>query len=116
MRYLCVYKPARPEGTPARPDEMARMGQLIDEMTRAGVLLGTEGCAPSSKGVRVRLENGQYKVTDGPFTETKELIAGFALIKVATKQEAVEWTKRFLDTAGDGESEVRLLHEMGDCA
>lgn len=116
MRYLCVYKPDQKEGTPPTRQEMAEMGKLIDEMTRAGVLLATEGCQPSAKGARVRLSNGKITVTDGPFTETKELIAGFALIQVKSKEEAIEWTRRFLEVAGDGESEIRQLHEPSDFA
>jgi hypothetical protein len=116
MRFLCVYKPAKPEGTPPTQQEMARMGQLIEEMTKAGVLLSTEGCQPSSKGARIRLSNGKLTVTDGPFAETKELIGGFAIIQTTSKEEAVEWTKRFLNVAGDGESEIRLLHEAADFA
>ena len=91
------------------------MGELIEEMTRAGVLLATEGCQPSAKGFKVRLSNGKFSVTDGPFTETKELIAGFALIKVESKEDAISWCRRFLQVAGDGESEIRLLHEASDC-
>jgi hypothetical protein len=111
MRFLCVYKPSKPEGIPPTQDEMARMGKLIDEMTKAGVLLSTEGCQPSSKGARVRRSGGKIAVTDGPFTEAKELIGGFAIIQVKSKAEALEWTKRFLEVAGDGESEIRQLHE-----
>jgi hypothetical protein len=114
MRYLCVYRPARQEGQPPTQDEMVRMGQLIDEMTKAGVLLATEGCQSSAKGFRVRLSRGKFTITDGPFTETKELIAGFALIKVDSKDEALRWCRRFLEVAGDGESEIRLLHEAED--
>jgi len=95
---------------------MAAMGQLIDEMTKAGVLLATEGCQSSAKGARVRLADGTITVTDGPFTESKELIGGFAIIQVKSKEEAVEWTRRFLRVAGDGESEIRLLHEAADFA
>jgi hypothetical protein len=116
MRYLCLYKPAKKEGVPPGQDEIARMGKFIEEITKAGVLLATEGCAPSAKGVRVRLDKGKFTVTDGPFTEAKELVAGFALIQTKTKEEAVEWTRRFLKVAGDGESEVRLVHEMTDFA
>jgi hypothetical protein len=94
------------------PDEMAKMGELIADMAQSGVLLATEGCLPSSHGFRVRLAGGQLTVTDGPFAETKELIAGFALIKVESKEEAIKWTRRFLETVGRGESEVRLLHEQ----
>jgi hypothetical protein len=113
MRYLCLYKTVEKEGAPSR-EEMTAMGNLIGEMSRAGVLLGTEGCQSSAKGARVRLSQGRVTVTDGPFTETKELIAGFALIKVASRAEAIEWTERFLRVAGDGESEIRLLHEGSD--
>ena len=60
----------------------------------------------------MRLDGGKFSVTDGPFPETKELIAGFALLQVKSKPEAIEWTKRFLTVAGEGESEVRLLHDM----
>jgi hypothetical protein len=116
MRYLCLYKPDKKEGVPPSQQEIARMGEFIEEIKKAGVLLATEGCAPSAKGARVRLSDGKFSVTDGPFTEAKELVAGFALIQTKTKEEAVEWTKRFLKVAGDGESEVRLVHEMTDFA
>ena len=116
MRFLCLYKPDKKEGVPPSQHEMAEMGNLIEEMTKAGVLLATEGCQPSSKGARVRLSGGKITVTDGPFTETKELVAGFAMIQVKSKAEAIEWTRRFLKVAGDGESEIRLLHEASDFA
>jgi len=91
---------------------MAAMGKLIGEMAQAGVLLGTEGCLTSSSGARVRIDGGKFAVTDGPFPETKELIAGFCLLQVKSKAEAVEWTKRFLSVVGEGESEVRQLCEV----
>jgi len=117
MRYLCLYKPSKAEGTPPTPQEMAEMGKLVDEMKREGVLLATEGCLPSATGARVRLSNGKLTVTDGPFTESKELVAGFALIQAKSKAEAIELTKRFLKIAGDGESEIRQVFEAGeDCA
>jgi hypothetical protein len=117
MRFLCIYKPGTPE-TDALPSEqeMAAMGKLIEDMTKAGVLLATEGCQPTSKGARVRIDSGKFKVTDGPFPETKELIAGFCLLQVKSKAEAVEWTKRFLTVVGEGESEIRQLHEFGPSA
>jgi hypothetical protein len=90
---------------------MAAMGELIEEMAKAGILLATEGCQPSTKGARVRISGGGFTVTDGPFTETKEVIGGFALFQVKSKEEAIEWTKRFLKLAGDGESEIRQLYE-----
>jgi hypothetical protein len=93
---------------------MVEMGKLIEDMTKAGVLLATEGCLPSSKGARVRYSGGKFTVTDGPFTETKELVAGFALFEVKSKEEAIEWTKRFLKVAGEGESEIRQIYEAED--
>ena len=116
MRFLCLYKPSKKEGTPPSPQEMAEMGKLIEEMTKAGTLLATEGCLPTAEGARVRLSGGKISVVDGPFTESKELIAGFALIQVKSKAEAIELTKRFLKVAGDGESEIRQVFEAGeDC-
>jgi hypothetical protein len=113
MRFLCLYRPGTPEtDRPPTQEEMAKMGKLIGEMAQAGVLLATEGCLPSSKGMRLKIDSGgKFTVTDGPFPETKELIAGFAMIQVKTKAEAIEWCKRFLSTAGGGESEIRLLHD-----
>ena len=114
MRFLCLYKPAQQEGIPPTQQEIAEMGKLIEEMKKAGTLLSTEGCQPSSKGARVRLSEGKITVTDGPFIETKELVGGFAIIQAKSKDEAIELTKRFLKVAGDGETEIRLLHEQGD--
>jgi hypothetical protein len=111
MRYLCVYKPGKPEGTPPTPQHMEEMGKFIEESFKSGILLSTEGCLPSALGARVRLSGGNYTVTDGPFSEAKELIGGFALIQAASKQEAIEMTKRFLQVAGEGETEIRQLYE-----
>ncbi len=112
MRFMCLYKPAQPEGIPPTQQEMAEMGQLIEEMTKAGVLLAAEGCQPSAKGARVRLSGGKVTVKDGPFTEAKELVGGFAILEAKSKEEAIELVKRFLKVAGDGETEIRLLHEQ----
>ena len=112
MRVLCLYRPQIAESdAPPTQEEMGAMGKLIGDMQKAGVLLAAEGCLPTSKGVRVRIDGGKYSTTDGPFPETKELIAGFCLMQVKSMTEAVEWTKRFLAVAGSGESEVRLLHD-----
>ncbi|GGZ19486.1 transcriptional regulator [Streptomyces inusitatus] len=75
---------------------MRRMGELIEEMTKAGVLLETGGLTPTSEATRVTWSNGRISYTDGPFTETKEVIGGFALIQAKDRAEALEWTKRFL--------------------
>ncbi|GGA77291.1 transcriptional regulator [Edaphobacter acidisoli] len=112
MRFLCVYKPSKPEGTPPSETEMMEMGKLISDMTNEGVLLATEGCLPSALGARVRKSGDDFKVTDGPFTEAKEVVGGFALIEVRSKQEAIEQTRRFLKVAGDGECEIRQICEV----
>ena len=113
MRFLCLYRPGKPESDkPPTQEEMATMGKLIEDMTKAGVLLAAEGCLPSSQGLRLGIDGGHFTVTDGPFPETKELIAGFCMLQVKTKAEAIEWTKRFLTVVGEGQSEIRLLHDM----
>jgi hypothetical protein len=113
MRFLSIYKTAE-TGVPPTTEDMAAMGKLIEEMAKAGVLLATEGCLPSAKGARVRRSGGKVTVTDGPFTESKELIAGFALLAAESKDEAIELTKRFLEVAGDGECEIRQIAAAED--
>ena len=76
------------------------------------MLLATDGLQPSSKGARVRISDGKFTVTDGPFTETKELVAGFAIVQAKSKQDAIELAKRFLKVVGEGESEIRLMHDV----
>jgi hypothetical protein len=107
MRFLCLYKPSKQEGTPPTQQEMTELGKLIEESLKSGVLLATEGCLPSALGARIRLSGGKFAVTDGPFTEAKELVGGFALIQAKSKQEAIEYSKTFLKIAGDGETEIR---------
>jgi hypothetical protein len=92
------------------------MGKLVDEMMKAGTLLATEGCMSSAKGARVRRSNGKLTVSDGPFTETKEVVAGFALLRANSKEEAIEMAKSFLNYAGgEGECEIRQLYEGPEC-
>ena len=112
MRFLCLYKPAKAEGTPPRQEEMAEMGKLIEESFKSGILLATEGCLPTALGARIRRTDGQFKVTDGPFTEAKEFVGGFALISTKSKDEAVAFTKKFMNIAGDGEVEIRQVFEQ----
>jgi hypothetical protein len=110
MRFLSIYK--SPEtGLPPTQEEMARMGKLVEDGMKAGFLLGVEGCMPSATGARVRRSNGKLTVTDGPFTESKEVIGGFALLQASSKEEAVELVKQFLQAAGDGECELRQIFE-----
>jgi hypothetical protein len=115
MRFMTIYKPAdtrRVEsGAPPTQEELESMGKFIQELAASGVLLATDGLMPSSKGARVRLSGGTFTVTDGPFSESKELLGGFAIIQVGTMEEAKEMSKRFLKVAGDGESEIRLMYD-----
>ena len=116
MKFLCLYKPSKPEGIPPTQQEMAEMGKLIEDFTKSGILLATEGCLPTSAGARVRLSRGNFTVTDGPFTEAKEIVGGFAMIQAESKQEAIDYTKRFLKVAGDGETEIRQVFEAANAA
>jgi hypothetical protein len=91
---------------------MADMGTLMAEMSAAGVLLETAGLRPTAEGKRVRLSRGQQRVTDGPFTETREVIGGYAMLNVASMDEALKWIARFLDVHGSDwevECEVRQV-------
>lgn len=110
MRFLSVFKSVE-RSTPPSQEEMAKMGKLIGEAMTEGWLLSTEGCMPSALGARVRSSDGAVKVTDGPFTESKEMIGGFAILKADSKQDAIELTRRFLAVVGDGECELRQLCE-----
>ncbi len=111
MRFMVLYKPGKEDFAYPPP---AEMGKLIDEMTRAGVFLETDGLQPSAEGARVRISGGAFTVTDGPFAETKELIAGYAVVRVKSKAEAIDWAKRFLTLMGEGESEVRRMFDRED--
>jgi hypothetical protein len=96
-------------GVPPSPELMARMGKLIEEMTRSGVLISTGGLLPSSKGARIKCSGGRVTVTDGPFTEAKELIAGFAIVEAQSKEHAIELSRRFWEVHGDGEGQIRQM-------
>jgi hypothetical protein len=95
---------------------MATMGKLIEEGMKAGWLLATEGCLPSALGARVRRSAGNITVTDGPFTESKEVVGGFAILKAKSKEEAIQLAKDFLKVVGEGECEVRQVYEAGEIA
>lgn len=112
MRFLSMIR--IDENTGNEPDErlMTDMGKLIEEMTESGALVSTAGLRPTSEGVRVRLRGGELSTTDGPFTETKEVIGGYAILEADSKEAAVELTRRFLRVHGDEwdiECEVRQL-------
>jgi hypothetical protein len=101
-------------GAPPSPELMAKMGTFMEEVTKAGVLLASDGLHPSSRGKRIRLSDGKLTVIDGPFTESKELVASYALFQVKSMDEAIEWTTRFLKVLGEGQCELRPIFELSD--
>jgi hypothetical protein len=110
MRFLSIYQSVETGALPTQ-EEMIKMGNLIEEGMKAGYLLNVEGCMPSATGSRIRLSNGKVTVTDGPFTESKEVVGGFAILQANSKEEAIELLKHFLQVAGDGQCELRQLYE-----
>ena len=110
MKFLSMYKSVE-RGVPPSQEEMAKMGKLVEEGFKAGWLLATEGCLPSALGARVRNSSGKLTVTDGPFTEAKEVVGGFAILRANSKEEVIQLTKDFLKVAGDGECEIRQIFE-----
>ena len=114
MRFMVIVKASRESEAGALPDVelLAAMQKYNEELARAGVMLGGEGLHASSRGARVRFSGRQRTVIDGPFTETKELVAGFWLWKVGSMQEAIEWLKRAPFEAG--EVEIRQIVEIDD--
>ncbi len=115
MRFMVIVKASEESEAGVLPDEkiFAAMGRYNEELVKAGVMLAAEGLHPSSKGARVRFEGGKRTVTDGPFSETKELVAGFWLWQVKSKEEAVEWLKR-APFDGGAEVELRQVFEVDD--
>jgi hypothetical protein len=116
MRFVLMYRPAQPEGTPMDPQKMMALGKMCEELTKAGVVITSAGLQPSVRGARVRNARGKVSVTDGPFAEAKEVIAGINLVQVASREEAIELAKRFISIAGDGETEIRQVFEATDFA
>ena len=110
MRFMILVKANTDTEAGVLPEEklLAAMGKYNEELVKAGVLLAGEGLHPSAKGARVKFSGEQRTVTDGPFTETKELIAGFWLIEVKSKEEAIEWVKRAPNPSPDRESEIEI--------
>ena len=119
MRFMVMIKatPQTEAGQMPGEDVLAAMGRYNEELANAGVLLGGEGLQPSSKGWRVEYDGSQRRVVDGPFAESKELIAGYTLIQTRTREEALEWSRRFPNPISEGvpcHIEVRQLYEMED--
>jgi hypothetical protein len=124
MRFMVMVKADKDyeAGLPPKPELLAAIGKLSQDMVKAGVLLETGGLLPSTRGARVRASGGKLSVTDGPFTETKELVGGYAIVQAQSRDEAVELGKQFMEvhvtvlgSSYDGECEIRQLFDAGDC-
>jgi len=122
MRFMMMVKADKnyEAGLPPDPKLMAAIGKLTEDMTKAGVVLDTGGLLPSSKGARVRVVGGKVSVIDGPFTEAKELVGGYAILQVKSKEEAIELGKGFMKVHADvlghsyeGELEIRQMMDFG---
>ena len=117
MKFMVMVKGAEPSGPPpqALMDGIAQLGM---EAAKAGVMVETGGLLPSAAGARVRIRNKKLSITDGPFTEAKEVVGGYAVYQVRSKEEAIEWTRRFMELHREhwpdweGESEIRQIFEM----
>lgn len=116
MRFMVLVPASKESEAGQMPSQemLTAMGKFNEEMAKAGIMLAGDGLAPSSKGARVRFEGDKRTVIDGPFTESKELIAGFWIIQVRSKEEAIEWIKRAPCFDGGAELEIRQLHEAED--
>ena len=114
MKFLSIYK-SMERAAPPSEEEMAKMGKLVEEGMKAGWLLATEGCLPTALGARVRNSSGKLTVTDGPFTEAKEVVGGFAILRAKSKEEAIQLAKDFLQVVGEGECELRQIFEADTC-
>ena len=119
MRFMAIMKatPDSEAGTPPKTEDMAASIAFHEEMVKAGILLAADGLKPSSAGARIRFTGNERTVIDGPFAETKELVAGYWIIEVGSKEEAIEWFKRCPNTMGDGfELEIRPFITPEDVA
>jgi hypothetical protein len=121
MRFMMIVKASKHSEAGKMPSEelLTAMGKFNEELMKAGALVDLSGLQPSSKGARIKISGGKRIVTDGPFAETKELIAGYWIIQVKSKEEAIEWAKRVPAPHGEGqesEIEIRQVFEMEDFA
>lgn len=121
MRYMMIVKHAEKQGTPPK-SLMDAITKLVEEEVKAGTMLGNGGLGPTDQGARVRLSGGHVTVTDGPFTEAKEVIGGYAQFELKSKKDAVESAVRFMELhkkhwpEWEGETEVRQMFDPQDCA
>lgn len=118
MRFMILRKADEETEAGMKPSEelIEAMARYVEEMVKAGVMISGDGLQPSSKGARVKFRGGKPTVIDGPFTETKELVAGVSIIEVASKEEAIEWVRRWpqIDGHGNVEIEIRPMYELQD--
>jgi hypothetical protein len=119
MKFMMIVKASKDSEAGKMPSEelLLAMGKYNEELMKAGVLLDLAGLQPSSKGARIQFSGGKRRVIDGPFTETKELIAGYWIIQVKSREEAIEWAKRVPAPHGEGQEgqiEIRQFFELDD--
>ena len=119
MRFMIIVKATSESEAGVMPEDalIAEMGRYHEELAKAGMLVDASGLQPSSKGWRIRYAGGKRTFVDGPFAETKELVAGYTIVKARSREDAIEWTKRFPNPAHygkEGEIEVRQLFELDD--
>lgn len=107
MQFLLIYTPT--DDAPPSPETMMEIGKFGEEAAKAGKLVSTGGMFPSSFGARLQRVDGKFTVTDGPFPEAKEVMAGWVILKLDSKEDAIESAKTFMNIAGDGDSEIRQL-------
>lgn len=114
MRFMVMVMATKESeaGAPPKPEDFAAMQKYNAELVKAGVLLAAEGLAATSKGARVKFSGDERTVIDGPFTETKELVAGFSIIQVKSLEEAIEWVKRAPNVFPNGEAEIEIRKVM----
>ena len=110
MRFMMLVKHVENSGTPPK-EFMDAMAKLSEEAAKAGTMLGSGGLAPTAQSTRVRVSKGRLTVTDGPFTEAKEVVGGFAILEAPSKEAVIEYAKEFLEFTGQGECELRQLYD-----
>lgn len=118
MRFLGLLRADETSeaGLPPSPELIERCGAFVEQAMKAGVLVATDGLMPSKFGKRVRVTGGKARIIDGPFTESKELVASYAVLEAPSIDEAVDWTRRFLEAIGGGECEIRPIYGPEHCA
>jgi len=112
MKFLMTYT-QRPDAPPPSPEQMAKIGAYAEKNMKAGILIMTGGLVRPSRGIQLRCEHGKVSVTDGPFAETKDLIDGFALVDVSSRDAAVQLASEFMQLAGDGTGEILQVFDQG---